>query len=678
MTIVPHSTITICSAADTMACPAITLLRTLLVFLLAVPLCLGAALATFPEASTDRLSTLIRTISPAVNSERAVATADRVYSTDRWFTFPKFEQTAVYLKQRLEQSGLHNVEISGAPADGKTQAGFWTMPLAWDAKSARLELVQPERSLLCDYKAVPASLGMWSGSTPKDGVTAELVDIKHAAWEEVKGKLVLTDKNSAGYKSKLVKFGALGAINGFSENPALADGRQWINAWGDNGWGFTKASTSLLSFSITPRQAEHLRQLMAAGKRIRVHAIVDTRYYEGRYPYITGVLPGTDSQDEVLVLGHTSEQGAQDNATGVSAMLQALSTLHQLIETGKLPRPRRSIRILLMPELYGSLSYITDHPDRMKHTVAAMAVDTPAASYDLAGTEYTFHLNPDVASSYADALILRIASAYFRNSRPWHWAPFMPGTDSYLGDPAIGVPTVWPYSGTGVTTHHNSEDKPATVDERSLRDLITIISTYLYCNANAGEEEIRWLGEIALDHASDRMATAASAGIDGQLAGNSAAGSYGLAKIAYLCTRGEESVLSTLRLIPKDSTNQAQASLDTILSELHALRDVQLSRLRSTGAQEMRRDSPPGAETIVVRRKRPGTVPLDDLPQDQWEGYPSGAWDTRVTIALYWCDGKRNLAQVIHLTEMELGPTKFDFVGYFRFLEKHGYVEFVH
>ena len=641
-----------------------------LCFLLSLPVWAAAA-------AKSSLSTLIQTISPAVNSDRAVETLNRVYSTDRWFTFPKFQQTASYLKQRLEESGLRSVEIAGAHADGKTQAGYWTMPLAWDATNAHLELTEPEHSLLCDYKAVPSSLGMWSGSTPKDGITAELVDIRHTAWADVKGKFVLTDKNSAGYKYQLVKFGALGAVNGFSENPALENGRQWINAWGDNGWGFTKASTPLLSFSITPRQAAHLRQLMEAGKKAVVHAVVNTRYYEGRYPYITGVLLGTDSPDEVLVLGHTSEQGAQDNAAGVSAMVEALATLHRLIEAGKLPRPKRSIRILLMPELYGSLSYITDHPDRMKRTVAAMTIDTPAASYDLAGTEYTFHLNPHVASSYTDALILRIASAYSRNSRPWHWAAFMPGTDSYLGDPTVGVPTVWPYSGTGITTHHNSEDKPATVDQRSLRDLISIISTYLYFDADAGEEQIRWLGEIALDHSSEQMSDAASTAVDGQLSGNSAAGNYGLAKIAYLCDRGEESVLSTLRLIPKEGRTTARLSLEPTLSQLRALRDVQLSRLRLAGARPTKSVTPLGAETMIVRRKRPGTLPLDDLPRDQWEGYPSGAWDTRVTIALYWCDGKRNLADVIHLTEMELGPSKFDFVGYFRFLQKHGYVEFV-
>jgi len=32
---------------------------------------------------------------------------------------------------------------------------------------------------------------------------------------------------------------------------------------------------------------------------------------------------------------------------------------------------------------------------------------------------------------------------------------------------------------------------------------------------------------------------------------------------------------------------------------------------------------------------------------------------------------------VIRLTELEMGPQNFDFVGYFRFLEKRGYVEFL-
>jgi hypothetical protein len=638
--------------------------------------CILLALSSIPllAQSPNPLSPLTGIIQKDVNAAHAMATMNRVYSTDRWFTFPKFEETARYLKSRLESSGVQQVEIGGAIADGKSQAGFWTMPLAWDVKSARLEVVEPERSLLCDYQAVPTCLGMWSGPTPKDGITAEVVDITRTPWSAVKGKLVLTDKNSAGYKFELVKYGALGAINGFSENPALQDGRQWINAWGDNGWGFTKASTPLLSFSITPRQTANLRKVLAAGKKVRVHAFADTRFYEGRYPWITGVLPGTSAQEEVLVLGHTSEQGAQDNATGVAAMVEALATIQRLVEDGRLPRPKRGIRILLMPELYGSLSYISNHAERMKHTVAAMTVDTPAASYDLAGTEYTFYMNPHVAMSYTDALVERIAATYYDSGRPWHSSENTPGTDSYLGEPTVGVPDVWIYSGTGVVTHHNSEDKPETVDSRSLRDLIVIISSYLYFNASAGEPDARWLAQIVLSRNIEQMQSAASDGIDALSARDAALGNYALARVSYFADRGEQSALSVLRIIPDDRQADFRRSLESVLSQISRFRDLQLARLQSQGAEHAQDKSSAG-DRLVIRRKRLGTLPLDDLAKDRWQGYPSGAWDKLVTVALYWCDGKRDLAQVKHLTEMEVGPIDFDFVRYFRFLERHGYVE---
>ena len=243
----------------------------------------------------------------------------RAYATDRWFTFPKFQETAQFLKRAMTDAGLQNVEVLGAPADGVTQVGYWTEPMAWDAKEARLELiggdVPAEFRVLADYQKVPTSLGMWSGPTPQGGVDAEIVE-----WDEhadMRRKLVLTKHNPADMKWLLVKKGVLGAINTYTENPALKDGRQWINAWGDSGWAFTKASTPLICFSITPRQSEFLRKQLGSGHSLRAHALVDARYYSGIYPYVTGVIPGSGSEEEVLTLGHSSEQGAQDNATGV-------------------------------------------------------------------------------------------------------------------------------------------------------------------------------------------------------------------------------------------------------------------------------------------------------------------------------------------------------------------------
>ncbi len=657
----------------------------------------------------SHLESLISEIAAEVKPLEGMEYMRRVYATDRWFTFPKFHETAGYLKRTLEDIGLRNVEIIDAPADGLSQFGYWTMPLAWDVKQARLEITQPAVSekfrVLADYQTTPTSLGMWSGPTPPHGVNAEVIELKESSPDaieklDLKGKLVLTNQNPASIKWLLAKKGALGAINAFTENPLLKDGRQWINAWGDNGWAFTKGNAPLLCFSIAPRQADFLRKLIAQHGKVYVKATVNSRYYSGTYPYVTGNIPGASSKEEVLMLGHTSEQGANDNASGVAAMLESLATLERLIVSGKLPRPARSIRILAMGELYGSMHYVATNPERVRQTVAAMCIDTPAGFYHLAGTEYTFYMNPHVAKSYVDALILNVASAYLSNlpsPRTWHWNKFATGTDTYLSDPMIGIPTVWPYGGTGVHTHHNSEDKPDTVDPRSLRDLSVIIAAFVYVVASAGEPQAYWHAEVAQTRGYEEILQTVSPILDRvfslvSLEELERTLELGLALIAYDVDRENQAILSVLRLVDEGRRDQLLPTLAPILERARRFGEDQSNRLRETvnrRAREIKISAPinPGlqipdpqlieAEAMVVKRKRIGTIPLDEIPPYQREGYPSGAWAIVPITALYWCDGHRNLAEVIRLTQFELGPVKFDFVGYFRFLEKHGYVDLV-
>src|SRR6516162_3934169 len=93
---------------------------------------------TFAQVSVEAVVDEVRSdIKPA----EAMEYMRRVYATDRWFTFPKFQETAKYLKQAMTRAGFENVEILSAPADGVTQVGYWTEPLAWDVKVARLELI---------------------------------------------------------------------------------------------------------------------------------------------------------------------------------------------------------------------------------------------------------------------------------------------------------------------------------------------------------------------------------------------------------------------------------------------------------------------------------------------------------------------------------------------------------
>jgi len=78
-----------------------------------------------------------------------------------------------------------------------------------------------------------------------------------------------------------------------------------------------------------------------------------------------------------------------------------------------------------------------------------------------------------------------------------------------------------------------------------------------------------------------------------------------------------------------------------------------------------------------IRCKRFGPITLDDLPLDQRQGFPGFAAQPAPLRLVYWCDGKRTAAEVIRLIELEQGPMDFDFVGYYKMLAKHGYVDLV-
>jgi hypothetical protein len=229
-----------------------------------------------------------------------------------------------------------------------------------------------------------------------------------------------------------------------------------------------------------------------------------------------------------------------------------------------------------------------------------------------------------------------------------------------------------------------------------LRDLAIINATYLYTLANAGERDMLWLAELAADRGYDQILSVAAPLINHAAHTESAEElsrllADGIEKIKYSVERESQAVFSVLALssqerndvMSRDELKLMRGLSDYGNAQTDRLRDAVNQRASQIGVgQQIEPHAEPDpqlaeAAHIVVKRKRFGTVTLDDLSPDGREGYPSGAWDGTVIAALYWCDGHRNLADVIRLTRLELGAEKFDFLGFFKFLERRGYVEFV-
>jgi Peptidase family M28 len=670
----------------------------------------------FCSAQTARpspqLQRIVQEIRRQVSASEAFDFVAQIHSIDRWQDFASFQRSAEYLQRTMTGIGLRDVELLPAPADGVSQFGWWTMPLAWDVTKATLEIIEPAGpvpTLLCDYRQEPASLIQWSASTPPGGIEAEVTEINSTRPQDLKnidvrGKMVLVEvpaglSERGALKAALSKMGAAGIISDYTENRDLRDGHYWVNAWGDNGWGFTKNSSPLVGFSITPRQGDSLRGLLRRGVRVRVRAVAQTRFYSGSYVSVTGVIPGDGSDEEALELGHGFELGAQDNSTGQAAMLEAIAAVNRAIAAGRLARPRRSIRMLTFSEDYGSSHYVAMHMDRLKRTVGAMHLDVPAGNNAVLGA-YSFAGTPDVARSYHDALALRVAESYYAGGRARVplLAPYSPTSDSYLSEPMVGVPTIAARGSSGpVAVHHNSADTVDRVDPQSLQDLSSVVGAYLYYLASAGDADIPWLAGITLDQGYRNALGVADPYLDRILAASNTevlSGElyWGLGRIKYNAERDEEAILSTLRLTAPENREKIRASLDPGLKSVRHFAEEQSERLQQAANLRARilnvaspvKTAAPSADprraeaaNFIVRRKKFGPVTLDDLPLDQRQGFPGFAAQPAPLRLIYWCDGKRTAAEVIRLIELEQGPMNFDFVGYYRLLARHGYVDLI-
>ncbi|HUT62945.1 MAG TPA: M28 family peptidase [Anaerolineae bacterium] len=665
---------------------------------------------------------IFQSIQSEVSGNRARDYVMRLWQYDKWTTLPGWKKAIQEAQTIMKERGFDEAVIYETPADGRTMSGAWTNPIGWDVKQATLEVIEPsdlpdEFRYLCNYQDNPTSLNAWSAPTPPEGIETELVLMETndpAELERInaEGKIVLTSLYTRGIKRYLDKYGILGYVSDNIESPNedFVTANQWLNGWSDipGGWWMTDYdSKKNFCFSISREKAEYLRSLLRQGKKVIVRARIDSRYYTNdTLPYVVGLVKGTGSEgEEILITGHMNEWGANDNSAGSSAILEAVGTLNDLIRSGKLPRPKRSIRVLLGAEMYGSLPYVQRFLDRLQtKTIAAVCCDTGAQDYDLHTTTVNIHTNPNVCPTFTDAVFPEIARMYYTryaSNRNWKAGPYSMGTDTYFCDPMIGVPTNWIYMNEGGHLHHNSMDTIDQVDPRSLRELSFINVAYLYYIANAGFEEVPWIAELTYNRGIQVILEKALQAHENLMSAKDQVSlgkalSEGLVRIEYYTELQKKALDSIQRLVSLDIKNETRASMAPYARSLDEFRTSMTKQLRDIAEIQAKNSSirivipqkqtgswEKQAAAIIPRRKYFGTLFLAEIPVEEWQEVNSSPhwWSATnwASASYWWCDGKRNLNEIKELVELEAGvPVRnFDLINYYTFLKKYGFVEFV-
>src|SRR5712671_5891703 len=245
-----------------------------------------------------------------------------------------FHAAAELVAERARAYGLSDVAILQFPADGKIFYGTQRSRPGWDAEAGQVwevgavaascweaahtkpdggeesrkqiatllrEDCDPKLlngALLASYAAMPIVLAEDSESAD---VVAQLVDVgegtKEAdyAGKDVKGKIVLVGAQPGAVQDLAVgKFGAVGIVS-YAQNQRTA----W---WGEDEnlirWGHleTFSPNKTFGFMVSLKTARGLRERLAHGNVIRLHALVKAGQHASNYEVVTATIPGADAK----------------------------------------------------------------------------------------------------------------------------------------------------------------------------------------------------------------------------------------------------------------------------------------------------------------------------------------------------------------------------------------------
>jgi len=393
---------------------------------------------------------------------------------------------------------------------------------------------------------------------------------------------------------------------------------------------------------------------------------------------------------------------------------ELIEYIHIRIEAGDLATPRRAIRFVWMPEMTGTYAYLATHEAIIPRVVAAINLDMVGEDQGQTGSSLLMIGSPHTTPSFADTLAVELFQALSDDARGfggtgsyplfrWAETPYMPGSDHYiLADPTVGIPcpmlNQWPDK-----FYHTSFDTLDRVSPHMLARAGTIAGTYAYFLANAGPHEALWLAHAmvarfkrqTIDRMQDAVTQAMAApGDEAAALARQAADLQ--RRTEYEIDRVRMALQSLHRLTP-------DLPLDAHVGETDRFARAELSRTLAAirehaaglGIDELPAPATPEpneaerrAQKLVPRRRYRGPIDMAIRvrrrrlsPEDQERLYRLGKEHKQAirlipVLALYRADGRRTLAEIIDLVELETGKREAGLlVQYFELLEKMELIE---
>lgn len=579
---------------------------------------------------TASVTGIIRALLPVTPADRMIDWVRLVSSLDRYQASEGLSRAAGLIAEVAVDVGLEDVSVQSFPADGAPRWWTFEAPMSWTPSVARLSVTRAGVPLLrLDHARDPFAVATYSASTPAGGVSVPVVPFAGTSPAAFAGALVVvrrSDLSSAPVVGELTSAGAVGYV---TDAVTKGDGGRY------RGRIELPLHSPLLAFSLTTAEMETVDRALRDGSgRLLAHVEVDCRS-DAQMPSVSGVLPGDGAEDEeVWLTAHLCHPrpSANDNASGVAALLGVASTLAARRRRDPSWITRRTIRFLWGPEFVGTAAVL----HRRVTGSGGQALPHVLVNLDMVGEDqrrcrspFVVERPPDYLGSFLGPLAEHVVEQVFAmtsdHGGSWAPSPFLGFSDHALvADPSIARPAVQ-LCHPADQFNHSAGDTVDNVSAAEMRRSAVVAATLAVLTAGTDLARLDRL-TIAQTWAAREAAVAeAIAAREG--------GRWGRGLLEYVDSR------------------------ITAVSRTLAYRPVTAQPASSRGALRRNWDGPLNLRAMTAELSPPERRDLDALV----------AGDKGVLSLLYHCairaDGCRGDAQIIDETSYELRRPVSDRLG---------------
>jgi len=543
-----------------------------------------------------------------------------------------YNKAASLCKKIFEENGIET-EILEYDSDGKKMYLGFLSPEGWSIKKGILRIDDKEYA-----NFEKESISVIQRSIPFKGE----VDLIYAEKEEdfKKGYLVFTHDFKKG-KDFARNYGCLGIVTDENRSKFDApDSLQYLSFWGEKLFGFV----------ISPREGEKLEKELKKGKK-KTYVEIESSFFPSKMKIVSAKIEG-EKDEEIILISHLChpKPGGNDNASGVGLSLEIARVLK------KFKKPKRGIRILLVPEVHGTAAFISEN----RNFLCGLNLDMVGENQFLCNSPLLIEKTPDATPFFGNYLLQEILEevkkevSNFQNTFKYPLfmssvTPFSGGSDHWiLSDPTVGIPTPmlihWPDK-----FYHTSFDTIDKVDEKELKRVGVIATTYLYFIANMGKKEAEWLARLVTQRAKQRILESSD--------------------IDYTVEIEKKNLDSIKRIENIDVEN--------LKKEIEDLSNFERKNIK-VKEKKIKKG-------IIPKRKFIGPISLSktllEMPLNEKKKFTEKMekykdFKGTLELAVFWADGNRNIYEISKNVKNEIGKVNTDFlIWYFEFLEKHDLID---